>query len=232
MKIKHALAHYSDNGRLAVWLVLFSLMLSSCATQVGVMQKVTWHCDPEADAAFEHGDWEIALAAHENLLSSDPTNGLALYHLGYIYGKLGDREKEVQTYQQAIDNGYNQDDQIYFNLGMSLGDLGRMQEAEAALRKAVAIKPQSPDNHFGLGIILQTRGKSDEAQKVFIEAVRIDPHLWEARLALARLYLDQSRWELAKQQLEAVQKGDPENEEAQELRQTLKSRQNTQYEQP
>jgi Tfp pilus assembly protein PilF len=47
--------------------------------------------------------------------------------------------------------------------------------------------------------------------------VEIDPRHWDARLELARIELDRGRLEEARVQLEAVQKGAPDNELLQAL---------------
>ncbi len=205
------------------------LMVFGCATYQAQEETARWQCDQEADAAFASGDWQAALSGHERLLASQPENCLALYHVGYIMGHLGDRHKEIELYQRALDCGYRQDDQLFFNLGMALGDLGDVAAARDALLTAVSLNPENPDNHFGLGLIDQAGGRSDEARSAFEKAVRLAPEDWEVRLALARLLIDLEQWNQAAVQIRAVLSADPANEDALDLRKTLESRKTMQY---
>ena len=64
--------------------------------------------------------------------------------------------------------------------------LGKLTEAEAAARAAVALGPNSV-NCLWLGDILQQFGRQSEAQAAYEEGLRADPHSLDLLLALARL---------------------------------------------
>ena len=49
------------------------------------------------------------------------------------------------------------------NLGTTLGELGRLDEAEASYSKAIALKPDYTEAHCNLGI-LQKLGRLDAAE--------------------------------------------------------------------
>jgi Flp pilus assembly protein TadD len=53
--------------------------------------------------------------------------------------------------------------QNHLNLAIYLTALGRYDEAEAALRKAIALQPQAAQNYTGLAIIQILRGNSAAA---------------------------------------------------------------------
>ena len=211
-------------------ILLMAWALTGCAALGQGRQGPSWRCSPEADAAVAKGDWAQAIALHEKILSQQPTNCLAMYHLGYIWGSQGDRQKETTHYQWALACGYDKDDQLFFNLGMAYGDLNQPQRAVESLKRAVAVNRQNAENYFGLGLVSLAAGQADFAQQAFAQAIALEPRHWEARLALAKIFLDQSSWPDAQSQLEAVLKAEPDNEEAQALWQTLKSRQRLQYE--
>ena len=201
----------------------------ACAGRQQVSGPIIGQCDPAADEAVHRGDWEQALADHERLVAQRPDDCLALYHLGYVWSQLGDHDQEIQYYLKAEQCGYTGDDQLYFNLGMALADQGDPEGAEKAFEKAVAINPKNPENYFGLGLMYQALGRSQKAETAWLAAVHQDPKHWDAHLALARLYLDQSHWKEAAKHLEIVLKGDPDNQEAQDLVETLKGRQALEY---
>jgi tetratricopeptide (TPR) repeat protein len=218
--------------RHAWWPVLLFLLLAGCAVPSNQPQPETWHGDPQADAAVKSGDWQRAREEHEALLAGQPNNCLAIYHLGYIWGRLGDRAKEIQLYQKAVACGYVKDDRLFFNLGMALGDTDQFARALVAFEQAVAIAPNNADNHFGLGMMARAVGKDKTAEKALRQAVALAPRHWDARLALAQLYLDQSRWAEGRAELEFILKEDPQNSEALALWQTMLSRQRRLFDAP
>jgi tetratricopeptide (TPR) repeat protein len=219
--------------RLRAWrALLFLLILSGCAAATREAPPEVWRCDPQADAAVESGEWERARETHEAVLAEQPGNCLAMYHLGYIRGRLGDRAGEIQLYQDAMACGYTNDDQLYFNLGMALGDTDQFARARAAFEKAVAIAPDSADNHFGLGLMERAMGNDAAAEAALKKAIALAPRHWEARVALAQLYLDRNRWAEGRAQLEFILSAEPENQEALALWQTMLSRRQRLFEPP
>ncbi len=200
----------------AVVLILFLSLWSCAVTKTGDVDK-RWACDEQADQAVREGQWEQALAGHQAVLAARPDDCLAIYHLGYITGRLGDRENEIELFERAAACGYDKDDKLFFNLGMACAELNRMEEAVEAFHQAIALNPDNADNHFGLGLTAASAGRERMAAQALARAVRIDPRHWDARIELARLQLDQGRLEQARSQLEAVQKGDPDHEELQSL---------------
>lgn len=208
--------------------ICLALIFLGCATTQGP-QPLDWQCDSRADDAVTSGQWEAARSGHQALLLKDPQNCLALYHLGYIWGRLEARAREIDYYQQAISCGYVRDDQLYFNLGMALGDMNDPDGALAAFDRAVAIDPGNADNHFGQGIMAQAAGQEMLAESALQKAVSLAPQHWEARLLLVQIYLDRSSWAEARSQLEAVLTGKPNYPDALNLWQTMLSRQREAY---
>ncbi len=199
-------------------LVLLTLAgLWSCVSMAPNIESRQWACDARADQTVKDENWEQALMRHQEFLAANPGNCLALYHLGYIWGQTGDREKEIEHYNWAVACGYNNDDQLYFNLGMAYADLDQMDNAIASIERATTLMPKNAENHFGLGLIAVSAGRPDLARRALTTAVDLDPGHWDARIELARLDLDLGRLEEARIQLEAVQKGAPDHEALQTL---------------
>jgi tetratricopeptide (TPR) repeat protein len=211
------------------YLLLAGLLLAGCAGRNPNPSAFQETCNPSADAAVEAGNWETGLAEHEQLVIKEPANCLALYHLGFIWGHLGDRQQEIESYEAAIRCGYAADDGLFFNLGMAYGDAGELDRAIRSFERAAAINPENPDAHFGLGLIHQRAGRRDLAESALLRALSADPMHPYARLMLVRLYLDQSRWRQAQKHLETMRRIDPDDEEAQELRELMRSRRALEY---
>jgi len=79
------------------------------------------------------------------------------------------------------------------NLGRALGGLGRLDEAEAALRDALALQRDSIEARFELAALLHRRGQLDEAENLFRAVLRTSPALTHALLALGAVLVDQGR---------------------------------------
>lgn len=172
-------------------------------------------CEKAADDAMRRGDFQAGVILHERFLVDHPDNGLALYHLGFAYGQLGDQVNEVAYYEKAIKAGFK-DENILFNLGMAYGEQGQMNKAVDAFQQALKISPGSADNHFGLALIYQSAAADEPAKRELLKAIEMDPGFLEARLHLAMLFANQGQFEEAKRQLKKVLDLDPANEVARE----------------
>jgi tetratricopeptide (TPR) repeat protein len=177
----------------------------------------TWSCDDEADRAMYLQDYQTGILLHERVLEKDPTNALALYHLGYAYGRIGDHRKEVFHYEKAIASGFSSD-RIYFNLGMAYGELSEIEKSISAFKKALEINPESSNSHFGLAMVYYQKGFADKlAEEEFLKAIDIDPIDIDARLYLSILYADRGEIQKACHQLREILKIEPTNARARGL---------------
>ena len=76
-------------------------------------------------------------------------------------------------------------------LGVALDNLGKLPEADAVHRRALANAPRSLDVLNNYANHLVGAGKEDEARKVYLQVVAIDPSQFNANVQLARLALKQ-----------------------------------------
>jgi len=173
-------------------------------------------CDPEADKAMRLEEYENSIRMHERLLQKEPTNRLALYHLGYVYGLTGNHEQEVHYYEEAVALGLKKTN-IFFNLGMAYGALNQLEKARLAFEKGIEINPDSSDNYFGLALIYQELEDDKSAEEAFLRAIRINPEDVDARLALSLLYTDMGDIKQAAYQLRKILEIDPYHNGAREL---------------
>jgi tetratricopeptide (TPR) repeat protein len=170
-------------------------------------------CVEEADRAFVAEDYETAIRLHERILEKDAQNGLETYHLGYIYGQLGNHSKEIFYYRKAIELGF-EEERIFLNLGMAYGELGQMEDAIRAFRKDLVSNPNSAEVHLAMAMAYQKLSAVDLAEKECQEAIRLDPKNLDARFLLGRLYSGQGELEEAAQQLRRILTLDPTHEAA------------------
>ncbi len=70
--------------------------------------------------------------------------------------------------------------EAHSNLGNTLKELGRLDEAQASYTQAIALKPDYAEAHSNLGITLQELGRLDEALASYTQAIALKPDFAEA----------------------------------------------------
>ena len=63
----------------------------------------------------------------------------------------------------------------HFKLGWVLGEQGQLDEAIAACRRAIELKPDHADAHYSLGNFLARTGRLDEAVAAYRKAIALRP---------------------------------------------------------
>ena len=103
----------------------------------------------------------------------------------------------------------------YNALALTYYKMGKFELAEAALRKAADLDPQSAFVWNNLGLAAFERGHDQEAFLDFQKASELDPKYVEARLNKAVVYLDCGDYKRARQDLEKAVEIDPNDPESQ-----------------
>lgn len=102
---------------------------------------------------------------------------------------------------------------VHNNRGIALAAAGRLDDAEAAHRKALKLNPNYADVYYNLGTVLVRKGKREEARLEFQKAVKLDPRHAEAQYNLGSLLLEQGRYRESLPYLEAAAKLTPRKAE-------------------
>ena len=89
-----------------------------------------------------------------------------------------------------------QDAEAYYNLGIVMQELGRLDEAEAIYKKAITLKPDHK-THNNLGIVMQELGRLDEAEATYKKAITLKPDFLQAIKNKWLLLFSQKRFEEA-----------------------------------
>lgn len=121
------------------------------------------------------GQFAQSALMFSNLLHRDPQNAPALNYLGYMYADSGIHlDESVKLIKRALDidptNGAYLD-----SYGWALFKLGRLEEAEVQIRKALEAIGNDPVVHEHLGDILAAQGRDGEAREHWQHALEIDP---------------------------------------------------------
>ncbi len=102
------------------------------------------------------------------------------YHLK---GNIHEASKHYQTF---INKGYK-DHRVFLNSGEILRELGRLEEAEIWIRKAISLKPDYAIAYNNLGNILRAKNKFKEAETSYNNAIVLDPDFTKAYCNLSTL---------------------------------------------
>ena len=89
-----------------------------------------------------------------------------------------------------------QDAEAYYNLGIVMQELGRLDEAEAIYKKAITLKPDHKA-YNNLGIVMQELGRLDEAEAIYKKAITLKPDFLQAIKNKWLLLFSQKRFEEA-----------------------------------
>ena len=63
----------------------------------------------------------------------------------------------------------------HYQLGLVLSEQGQLDEAIAACRRAIELKPDHADAHYSLGVFLGRTGRPDEAVAAYRKAIALEP---------------------------------------------------------
>ncbi|WP_372400552.1 tetratricopeptide repeat protein (plasmid) [Azospirillum sp. HJ39] len=98
-----------------------------------------------------------ARALYLRILEADPRNAQALHLLGLVERRQGGRDKALELIRAALENMPEMADACC-NLGSMLSELGQVDAAAAAHRRALVLDPALEAAHNGLATLLCSRG--------------------------------------------------------------------------
>jgi len=126
-----------------------------------------------------------------------PANATVHHALGRFHFGARDFARAEASLRRALSL-----DGQHFLAALDLGDLllttlNRPQDAQAAYRNAVQLRPEHAGAQHGLGVTLASLGKLDEAEPILQRAVALAPANPLALLSLGRLHQAQRAWDKA-----------------------------------
>ena len=125
------------------------------------------------------GHTDQAMGAIEALLAKDPTNAKALYRMAELLMDAG-RNDEALAWLEKVPTKDATTVTAIYNVGVNLFNKGKMEAVAGAMRKAIAIAPETPFIHELLGRALVSLGDMPGAVREFKEFLRLAPNDPEA----------------------------------------------------
>lgn len=137
-----------------------------------------------AAALEQSGQFDRAAEMFKSMIAREPENGVALNYLGYMYADSGIHlEESLELIGRALKEDPNNGAYLD-SYGWALFRLGRLQEAEVEIRKALTVLQSDPTIHDHLGDILAALGRRDEAVTHWRKALELEPDSAEIKQKL------------------------------------------------
>jgi len=136
-------------------------------------------------------------------LEFDGANPDVVYEMGALLQQLK-RPREALPYFERHLDMVSDDQQTLVQIGKCRADLGQFKEAEAVLRRAVALSNDAV-GEYNLGYVLEQVGRTEEAERQYERALALNPGLASAQTNLGTALAARGRFaEAAAHLAEAV----------------------------
>lgn len=174
-----------------------------------------------ANKEFENGNYLKALPLLEEIVREVPDFYQAHRLLGVSYQKQSRYRDAESEYRSAADlrptsaaplinlgSLYVQEAEASAGQG-SAAVRGILNEALASLIQALKLKPDAPFAYYLLGVTYYRTAFYEDAEDNLKRAVQLAPDLFDARLALANVYIKMQEWPNVLTQLDAYLASNP-----------------------
>lgn len=138
---------------------------------------------------MEASTWRDNLSLYGADVERDPTNGVALYHLGHAVFERRGCAEAIPIYAQAAQHAPDYS-RSWKNWAGCLVTLGRFSEALFPAERAVALSPSDAGARFNLAASLIGTGRRQLGIEALKHTLRLDPGHAQARRILADVGAD------------------------------------------
>ena len=167
----------------------------------------------------QQGKIDEAKKVYLEITKQDPRRADAYHSLALLHDRKGDCQAAQNFYRQALERDPN-NPELHCDRGYSVYLQQRWEDAEASLRRAIALAPDLARAHNNLGMLLARTGREDDALQEFGKAGASAAGA-HANLALAMTL--SNRWNEAQTQYQLALTRDPNLKVAQQGLQTLQA---------
>lgn len=158
---------------------------------------------------YDAHQYKQAAQHFQRAIELNPTMARAYDNLGLCYYYENQNNLAIANYNKAIEleqGSQHPSPWPYLNLAITQQFLGQLPNAEANLRKAIALGPSLAPAHFHLGTLLESRWQLKEAVTELQEAVRLDPNYLEPHIVLSRIYRKLGQDQASRDEADAYKK--------------------------
>lgn len=127
-----------------------------------------------------------AMELYRQVLAVQPNFWTANVNLAYMCYSHGDFPEAARYFVRAVAADPTDGEQFLY-LGMADLHLGRLEDAERAVRTALLTRPNGKNYHLGLAMVLKAEGKLAEAQQELAAELARDPENAQAKALLGEI---------------------------------------------
>ncbi|WP_423281727.1 tetratricopeptide repeat protein [Caldimonas sp. KR1-144] len=168
-----------------------------------------WRLKARAVALLLLGRREAAEAVFGQMLERWPDDPYALASRAHVRAQLGRRDDAIADAQALVDRHPMRSAADWFNLAFLLEEADRVEEAEAAFRRAVALDDKLDRAWYGLGLALIRQQRFDEAVMALKRNTELQPMSPYGWYQLARVHVDRKDPEAARKVIRHLQGFEP-----------------------
>lgn len=141
-----------------------------------------------ATVLYDLENFEQAVEHFRATVALDPENAFAFNNLAYLFSERGSNLKEgLELVERALE--LDPENSAFLDTkGWLFYRLGRYDEADAFVSKAIALQPEVGELHLHAGQIALARGRYLAATDHFEKSLTYDPQNQELARTLARIY--------------------------------------------
>lgn len=162
-------------------------------------------------------DWQNPITFYEKNISLGGVSGRVYTNLGMAYDDSHLPNKAIPTYQKAIEISNNTLFQPWYDLGNTLGQLGKTDQAIDAYQQAIKINPSFAPAYTNVAKIYFDRKDFKGAIEFLKNAEQINPHQISILYTIAAISSDSGDTTTAKTYAQKILAIDPSNQQAKQL---------------
>jgi tetratricopeptide (TPR) repeat protein len=164
--------------------------------------------------------WGAPEAFWQDTIRKTPGSLRGYINLGILRDVAGREKEALQVYERGLRSGFEEKPgfwgDLYCNIGIALMDLGRHDEAEPYLEKALSIT-KNEDYLFTMATLQRSLKRPEKGLAALLALERRNPYYHDLHLLRAKLLFDMGKHELGRQELLKELKLYPNNREARQL---------------
>ena len=145
---------------------------------------------------YQNGNYSYAERLASSLSNHFPNDNFSWKILAAIFKATRRFPEAVSAGQKAVELNIS-DAEAHFNLGNTLQELERLEEAEKSYLQATILRPDYADAHYNHGITLKKLGNLEKAEQSYLKAIAINPDYAEAHFNLGNTLQELERLEEA-----------------------------------
>lgn len=155
------------------------------------------------------GRRDAAMRVFRAMLAEFPGDAYALASVAHLQAQAGATRDALATMEQLLGQVQDQDGGHWFNYGFLLEADERYEDAEAAFRRAVELRPALDRAWYGLGLVLIRLGRLDEAADALRRNTQLQPMSPFGWYQLARVHVDRQEPDEAVRIIRHLRKFEP-----------------------